>query len=84
MFKQVGIVLFVVLAYGFQVFIRRHWYFAQIKREDFSFAPNFVERQIETEYYEPGKLGEHLRTVIYIASMSVYLSIVLLCIYAVA
>lgn len=60
MFKQVGIAAALFLAYGFQVFIRRHWYFAVIKPEDFAHKQNFIEREIETVYYEPGKLGEVL------------------------
>lgn len=63
MIKQIGIAVALFLAYGAQVFLRRHWYFAEIKREDFSKPHNFVERQIETIYYEPGKLGEVLPAV---------------------
>lgn len=61
--KLVGGLAAVAVAYALQVILRRHWYFIQLKREDFSHKPNFVEREIETVYYEPGKLGEVLTTV---------------------
>lgn len=60
MLKPIGIAVALFLAYGAQVFLGRHWYFAEIKPADFSKPHNFVEREIETIYYEPGKLGEVL------------------------
>ena len=73
MWKQLGIALAAFLAYGLRDMLVNHWYFAQPQRGDYDKKPNFIEREIETVYYEPGKLGEVLPQVIFIFHLCILL-----------
>ena len=63
MWKQIGIIGVAGFAYVAQVILRRHWMFYELDRNNYSHNPNFIEHEIPTVYYEPGKLGDHVKEV---------------------
>lgn len=63
MWKQIGIIGFAGIAYVAQIILRRHWMFHELDRNNYSHSAKFIEHEIPTEYYEPGKLGDHVKEV---------------------